>query len=237
MNHVPIAPFSNEIPPFYFAVGRYQNIPNQNWNDNLPEYGEPEDYSPNKVEFNEDRTEYGWGDRGFVLKQQPRRFSGMLKQGVFITRCAKAIREHDFDPADYREEDWGLQIAVTECDIKHRPWEGVDIVIEMEHRERMGSPGDFYTETTYYNITVSLNSSHFNTSPAVTSYGPEPGIFGGYYYRTGYDNETKTFYSVTETLGTDITRSSSMDAPPPSSTSIHKIISISPSSALEPPTP
>jgi hypothetical protein len=207
MNHVPLAPFSNYIAPFWFVGKVIGDIPNENWNNinaSIP------DYNANKEQYD---------DRLF-LKQQPRRFYGTLRQGVYFNRCVLEGREVGSPP--WREEDWALQIEITECDVKHRPWEGTEITVEMAET----TP----TSTTYYNYTLELNSSNFAITPALTDNYPPLG-----FYRTGYNTGSKTFYSITGILGTDIARGTT--AKPYKKTTINKIVSITPSSAYEPPTP
>jgi hypothetical protein len=200
-------PFSSGYSPFYYSI-KNADIPNQNWNNT-----EETEYDGNKEQY----------DVNVFLKQSPRQ--SIKNEGVLIKICP--IHEREVGDPAWREEDWGLQIKVSECDIKHRPWVDVVVIIEMIQTTPSGS--------TNYNITISLDSTSFDTTPAVTNHGPDPGFFGAYYYRTGYDTDQIAFYSVTEILGTDITRGTVET--PFRITTINRIVSITPASAFEPPTP
>ena len=133
-------------------------------------------------------------------------------EGIFIEKTILATRFIDGPPA-YVEQDWGLTVAVSECDIKHRPWEDITIILEMKTNE--------YPDTeSFYNYTLELDSTNFAITPAFT-YNPP----------TGYFASLKRFYKTTGVIGTDTSQS------PATFTNIYLIESVTPSSSNEPPTP
>lgn len=133
-------------------------------------------------------------------------------EGIFITKTILATRFID-GPPSYVEQDWGITVAVSECDIKHRPWEDIEIELEMK------TLTDLSVET-FYNETLNLDSTNFAITPAYSSNPP-----------SGYQSQFKRFYKTTGVLGTDTS------ADPSVQTNIYRIKSITPSSSNEPPTP
>jgi hypothetical protein len=132
-------------------------------------------------------------------------------EGIFITRTILATRVID-GPPSYIEQDWGLTVAVSECDIKHRPWENIEIELEMKVTTPDGE--------TFYNETLNLDSTNFAITPAYSGNPP-----------TGYLSNLRRFYKTSGVLGTDTT------ADPYLNTRIEGITSVTPSSSNEPPTP
>jgi hypothetical protein len=197
-------------PPFCISSNKENDIstlstyPDINWR-RADLYNNDPSYSANKEQ-----------ESGLFLKIKPIRENVFVQsgrgylEGVFITRTILATR---FDPiTDYVEQDWGLTIAVSDCDIKHRPWE--DIEIELEMKVTTSGVETFYTET------LNLDNTNFAITPSYTSNPPN-----------GYYSSQRTFYKTTGVLGTDT-------GPIPSLfTRIEGITSVTPSSSNEPPTP
>jgi hypothetical protein len=224
MIHVPLAPFSTPICPFFFRVGSLLKDPNQNWNNSqLPE---DDDYEANKEQ--RDLTMTSQGPEGLQLKQRPRLFQNISggigsNGGVYIKKCTLdyVANSGTYPNIIYGYKDCGLQIELAECDVKHRPWENVDIVIELNN-----------VTTGYYNETLSLDSSYFAITPTVTEHGPSPNPFEEVWYKTGYETGYyKRFWSVTGILWRE-NFGPSGNGP----TTVVRIISITPASAYEPPT-
>lgn len=233
-----IIPFvADESPPFYFSVKQFaygfpspEGVPDLNWRKiYLPDYGDLEiDITSRSNKEQED---------GLFLKQKPRGphykwnnsgYFEFFREGVQIFQSLENRREIE-GPIHYgpkAEADWAFSVLVQECDVKHRPWEGVQIVVEIKTEIYDGYFGqDRLMSTSYRNHTLSLDSSNFGTTPVMPNYFSER--------PTGYREDIRAFYKTYEVLGTVTIRAAGwgeviVEWPT-------KVISITPSSPYEPP--
>lgn len=212
-------PFNSAKPPFYVSLNDEREI--NTWEG---------PYGTHDVDFNWGSR---WGDitlepadnkdsanavEVLYLKDIPKRNISTEGDSMWLTNSRVQIQNQASDAPTLSNQ---IEIGIRDCDTKHRPWDGLTIEV---------TGYISYTTSTYpFNFTINdvvfeivLEKDDFQTTPAISEITKPFGL--------GYDSDYKVFWFLID----------GPEVPSGAITSeyiIQEIVSVTPTSPFEPPTP
>jgi len=215
-------PFSSAKPPFYVSLTpAYLSRTIQTWEG---------PYGTHDVDFNWGSR---WGDISLepadnkdannalevlYLKDIPKRSISTEGDTMWLTNSRVQIQETANDSTTYTNE---IEIGIRDCDTKHRPWDGLTIeVTGYISYSNTVYPFNYIINDVVFEIVLAKDD--FQTTPLISEATKPFGL--------GYDSTLKVFWFLID----------GPEVPSGAITSeyiIQEIVSVTPTSPFEPPTP